>query len=597
MDRLRGERELVDRVKLHYLESVFAQLENSLVWQLYNRYLRLVDRLFPEGSRRRLCYDRLITWQQLHRRQLSGSKEKRPLYSSPLQVKTSRAYQVWQKKHEPSAQELQVQKQTHLAYAPKISIVLPCFNPDLEHLNAAVTSLLEQTYNNWELCVADSSSSAQGVAQLLEQYQDQRLKYLALNSNGGIAGNTNQAINIACGDYVAFMDQDDTLAAFALWEVVKRLNSDRRVELIYSDEDKIDQHGNRFCPMIKPEFSPTLLEGCGYIGHLMVCARQLGSKLGWLRSEFEGAQDYDFVLRATRQTTNIAHIPQILYHWRVSPGSSAYDPLAKAYIYVAALSALTAYAQADPLFEPPVELGKVLGHYRIRRKFNAAPGISVFIWGSDVADSDIAILLNALARQTVRQLDVTVWRDHEAAPGNLLSPGLANRSVRVLDYPRSTNVARSLNQAALEAKGEYCLFIALDHFRYPRRAPSDLPFSAHFVQALGEYAQLSAVGAVGPVLYRENGMPYSAGILLGGAAGRTIRLGQGDMTLVPQGHHALIDALECDGLDAGVLMLAKTKFCQSGGWPEEAALPEATLKLCQRLRALDYKIICTPFAQ
>jgi glycosyltransferase involved in cell wall biosynthesis len=192
-------------------------------------------------------------------------------------------------------------------------------------LKRCVESVTGQIYPNWELCLADDGSGDPAIAALLEEYagRDARIRAVSLPQNRGIAGATNEALRLCTGEYVAFLDHDDELADFALWEVVRAINDHPDTDLFYSDEDKIDEHGRRYDAFFKPGWSPDLFLSCNYICNFVVLKRSLMDCLGGLNERYNGSQDYEFLLRATEQTQKIQRIPRVLYHWRAQPGSTA----------------------------------------------------------------------------------------------------------------------------------------------------------------------------------------------------------------------------------------------------------------------------------
>jgi Glycosyltransferases, probably involved in cell wall biogenesis len=248
-------------------------------------------------------------------------------------------YSKWIKKYETFSEVLDY------AYKPLISIVMPVYNVPGEYLGYCIDSILNQTYQNFEICIADDCSTNQDTINTLQSYmkKDPRIKVVFREENGHISEATNSALSIAKGEYVGLMDNDDTLVVHALNEVVKILNEDKSIDFIYSDEDKIDMEGNRSDPHFKADFSLDSLYGGNYICHFSVIRKELIEKVGGFRKGFEGAQDFDLFLRLTNETNNIYHIPKILYHWRMIPGSTALNSSSKNYAGEAGKRALEDY--------------------------------------------------------------------------------------------------------------------------------------------------------------------------------------------------------------------------------------------------------------
>lgn len=245
----------------------------------------------------------------------------------PLLSISSRIYRRWVKKNSPTETELEELRQRgrEFIYKPLVSIVVPVFNTDRQWLEKAVASVRDQVYENWELCFVNDGSTEPEVKETLDncQKQDKRIRVKHLRRNRGIAGASNEALAMATGEFIAFMDSDDALHPLALYEVVKRLNVDQETDVIYTDEDKLTLEGRRKKPVFKSDWDPDLFMTFNYINHLTVCRKRLVDEVGGFRPEFNWSQDYDLYLRITEKTTAIVHIPQILYHWRTIPESSA----------------------------------------------------------------------------------------------------------------------------------------------------------------------------------------------------------------------------------------------------------------------------------
>lgn len=210
-------------------------------------------------------------------------------------------------------------------YHPKISVLLPTYNSDEIYLNKAIFSIIRQYYQNWELCISDDDSPNESVKRIIKDFaaKDKRIKYTFGKTSLGISGNTNKAFELATGEFVLFLDHDDELAEEALLEIVRKLNEDKDLDFIYSDNDKIDLYNRRYDPHFKPEYSPELILSYSYTSHIKCVRSKLFKELEGFRSEFDSSQDYEFVLRLFEKTEKIAHIPKVLYHWRSLPSSTA----------------------------------------------------------------------------------------------------------------------------------------------------------------------------------------------------------------------------------------------------------------------------------
>ena len=276
-------------------------------------------------------------------------------------------YKIWIKNNEPNEEELELQRNHKFEYEPKISVIVPMYNTKYLYLKDLVECLINQTYTNWELCLADGSDEKKEYVDELVN-KDSRIKYKFLNSNKGISENTNEALKISTGDYIALLDHDDVLPIFSLYEIVKTINENKDAEFIYTDEDKIlEEKENRCEPHFKPDYSPDTLMSYNYICHFSIFKRSLMDRLGGFRKEFDGSQDYDIIFRAVEQANKIVHIPKILYHWRMNMDSVTINPDSKPYAYIAAKKAILAHL--NRLDEDAViEDSSLLGIYKVNYK-------------------------------------------------------------------------------------------------------------------------------------------------------------------------------------------------------------------------------------
>lgn len=265
------------------------------------------------------------------------------IYRSLSALQEHMKYPKWFASQQPSPATIQKQKNHLFSLSPLISIVVPTYCTPIPFLKELISSLIDQTYENWELCIADASPIDSEVRVALNMYQkmDKRIKVEYLNENLGISGNTNKALKLTSGSYIALLDHDDKLAINCLFEIVQAINKDPSIDILYTDEDKIDaETGTHYYPNFKPDYNPILLRTCNYITHFFVFKRTIFEKVGLFNEHCEGSQDYDYILRTTSIAKNVHHIPKILYHWRVHKGSVAGNVNQKNYCYTAALRAL-----------------------------------------------------------------------------------------------------------------------------------------------------------------------------------------------------------------------------------------------------------------
>ena len=354
----------------------------------YGRLRRDVARQhseFPDASRSgfRFRWDTTETPDGVHRLRTSLETEtgRRRELTRDVLVDQRDPYDIWIERNEPSSLDKRVMRDDldSFAYQPTISVLTPIYKTPLELLSACVESVMSQIYDNWELSLVDDGSADPQLSALLEQLQrrDSRIKVKTLASNGGIAAATNAALAMCRGEYVAFLDHDDELADFALFEVVRKLNESPRPDVIYSDEDKIDLEGRRYDWFFKPDWSPDFLHSVNYVCHLLVCRRSLALEMGGLREGFEGSQDFDLVLRLAEHTQAIKRIPKILYHWRAVSGSTSLNLQQKPDASSAGRRALQEHLVRMREKGEAREAGSC--RYRVRRPVQGNPEVSILM--------------------------------------------------------------------------------------------------------------------------------------------------------------------------------------------------------------------------
>lgn len=460
----------------------------------------------------------------------------------------SPVYQKWIERYEPTASPLQDKKiQDHkFRGRQKISIVTPVFNPDRDSFVSAIESVLAQSYEDWELCLADDGSTEPYVSEILRNYakRDKRVKIAFAETNKGISAASNLALSMGTGDFIALLDHDDELAPFALHEVAKLLN-DKRPDIMYSDEDKIDLKGYRYDPFFKPDWSPDLLLSYMYPGHLGVYRRTLVAKLGGFRDAMSGAQDYDLFLRSSELTSKILHLPKILYHWRAVPGSAASSIAAKEWGLQACKRAL-----ADTMrrrgFAGKVEDGLFPGRFRLRRDVRGSPTVTVII--ATRQPSDCVSSVESLDALGVQKILITPNVD--LVPSKIVKRSDV-RVVKSLDerYPRMYNAAAKI------AEGEHLLFLA----------GGVAVQGVDSLTAMLEHSQRPEIGAVGGKILHADGTVAGAGVVLGlgGVAGAAF---DGYSALEP-GYFTFLNVVRnCTAVSGSCFMVKKSLFVEMNGF-------------------------------
>lgn len=457
---------------------------------------------------------------------------------------------------------------TFLPHRPLITVVVPCYNTPKRYLDQLVTSVIGQRYENWQLCLADGSDLEERKRYIHGQSRrDTRIQYIPVERNLGIAGNTNVGIGQARGEYLAFLDHDDVLSPFALSEVARVLNDKPLTDVIYTDEDKLSSDGReRREPLFKPDWEPELLLGVNYITHFVVARKGLVDQAGGLREGYDGAQDYDLLLRLTERTSNIEHIPKVLYHWRSAAGSTALDIGEKGFADTAGRRALGdsmerrgASAEVIPIADRPA-------NYRVRYSLPAqAPRVSIILSSSDGSPPRPSCADAIRARSTYPNYEII-----EASDQSLADP----------------NVAGLRNLGRKRADGEYLIFLdcAVE------------VVTPTWIEELVAVAGQPGIGAVAPLLRYPDGRVSHAGTVVGmtGIAGRVFRLREPTewthfgMPAWPRNYLAV---------SAACMTVSTKRFDDAGGFDELLGFTGSGVALGVRLHRSGYRNVHWPFAE
>ncbi len=547
-------------------------------WRLLNKYFIMRDKLLPAGSKRRTAAKELFRYIL----KVFSSKS-----TGNIEVKDR--YQQWMEKNEPGPIELKEQSKTNFSYTPKISIVTPVYNPERKAFVEMMESVLAQTYDNWELCLADASTRPE-VKKVINKYVKVargKIKVKYLGQNHGIAGNTNEALSLASGDFIALLDHDDTLAPFALFEVVKAINQNPEIDFIYSDRDMISPEGRRFNPFFKPDWSPDFLLSQNYVCHLNVFKGGLIDKAGAFRAGYDGSQDYDLVLRATELARKIEHIPKVLYHWRIVAGSASGDPEAKPYAYDAAIRALQDAVDRRG-WEGTVTQGKVKGLYRICFSLKDNPKVSIIIPTKDKADILKKCLDSIFEKTTYKNYEVVLVdnRSAEKETFEYYEELKSIQAVKMLRYDAPFNFSEINNYAVSNVESEYVLFLN-----------NDVEIiTPEWLEVMLGFARRKETGAVGIKLLYPDGKIQTAGLILDGEGNvrRSHYRYPGDSL----GYAGRIQAIQnVSALAAACMMMRKEVFEEVGGFDPKYVVAHGDIDLCLKILGRKYLIVYEPHAE
>ncbi|HVC26389.1 MAG TPA: glycosyltransferase family 2 protein [Acidimicrobiales bacterium] len=477
--------------------------------------------------------------------------------------------------------------------APLVSFVVPVWQTPLWVLERCVGSVLSQSSPDWELCMCDDASGDPELASYLRSLErvDRRIRTTTLAENGGISAASNAALGLAAGRFIGFLDHDDELTRDALATFAAAIADAPDGDVLYSDEDKIDASGERFDPLFKPDWSPDLLLSFQYLGHLTLVRRELVKELGGLRSDYDGSQDYDLVLRATERARRVVHVPEVLYHWRSLPGSAASDSsgvLAKPWAYEAGLRAIE---DAMNRRGEPAEVAKeprFAGRYHVRRALQGHPLVSVVIPFRDEPALLATCCESLLADPGYDRVELMLVDNGSELPETaaLLDRLSLGDHVRIISSPGPFNWAKLNNLAVREASGEVLLFSNND---IEARAP-------RWLHAMLGHAQRTDVGAVGARLVYPDGAIQHAGVVvgLGGIAGHVLRGLPGEH---PGYNSMAFQTRDCSVVTGACMMTRREVFDSVGGFDEDLPVAFNDVDFCLKLRERELLVVYTPLAE
>jgi O-antigen biosynthesis protein len=470
---------------------------------------------------------------------------------------------------------------------------MPVFNTDDKWLREAIESVLAQLYPNWELCIADDASPRPHVRRTLQEYaaRDSRIKVVYRPNNGHISAATNSALALASGEFVSLMDHDDVIPQQALYELVNKLNQDPAVDMIYSDEDKIDTKGRRFDPAFKPDWSPDYLESCMYTAHLALYRKAIADEIGGFRPGYDGAQDYDFVLRFTEKTDRIAHVSRVLYHWRAIPGSTATSMYDKSYVIAAGVRALRDRLERTGR-SGSVSQSRYPGCFDVRVTLAEHPLVSIVI---PTAGRDRKVhrrIVNLVSHCVGQIRSLSTYPNYEIVIvdngdlGEATRKCLATCECHLIAFGEPEfNISKKLNLGASIASGSYLLFLN-DDTEVVR---------GDWIQALLEQFAKPGVGAVGAKLLYENDTLQHVGVAHHQGLPDHVRkhFPRSD----PGYMFSTVSVRNYLAVTGACLLTRSDLFHEVSGFNESYRVNYSDIDYCLKLRALGYRSVYTPHAE
>lgn len=500
-------------------------------------------------------------------------------------------YQTWLFAQRVTKKNLETQSKTKFAYSPKISILVATFNTKEEYLKEMIDTVVNQSYSNWELCIADGSTNDFVEKYVHEHYSSygDKIKFKKLDQNYGISGNTNKAFEMATGDYITVYDHDDTLELDCFYEIVKALQ-EYRYDVLYTDEDKFDDSTKMYNdPNLKPDFSEDLLRSHNYITHLFIVNKKIVDEVGYYNSEFDGSQDYDYIFRCVEKANAVYHIPRILYHWRMHPESTAQNPENKMYCYDAGKRAIEAHYKRIGV-EATVEFlpKPMYGMYHTIYSTKDNPLVSILIPNYNhkaILKTCIDSLYNV---NTYKNFEIVIVENNSTEKeifDYYEELKKQHDNIQVVTYKGEFNYSRINNFGMKYTKGDYVLLLNNDTEVISPNALSEM---------VGCILR-PEVGAVGAKLLYEDDTVQHAGVVVGfsGYAGHVNHgINKDDYGYMVRAR------INCNysAVTAACMMIKKSVFNQVGGFDEQFVVACNDVDLCLKICKEKYLIVYNAFA-
>jgi glycosyltransferase involved in cell wall biosynthesis len=498
-------------------------------------------------------------------------------------------YGPWYEKHKATEAELEKQRKKKFKKNIKISIAVPVFHTPERFLREMIESVQNQSYSNWELCIANASCEDEKMNAVLREYSDKdsRIVVRNLEKNEGIGANTNSAFEMATGDYIGLLDHDDILAPDALFEAAKAIE-EHDSDLIYTDEDKISGNDLEHTqPHFKPDFNIDLLRANNYICHFLVVRRSIIEKVGGFRAGFDGAQDHDFIFRCVENSKTITHIPRILYHWRTHQASTADNPASKLYAYEAGMRAVK--GNLERCGETgEVEMTKDYGFYKVVYPVKGEPLVSIIIPNKDNMSTLKTCIDSILNISTYHNFEIIVVENNSVSEEifDYYKEIEKDERIRVITWDKGFNYSAINNFAVRHAKGDYLLFVN-----------NDIEvITPNWIEGMLGNAQRKDVGVVGCKLYFPDKTIQHAGIIIGigGIAGHAFLNMPGNRT----GYlHRASTQVDYSAVTAACMMMPKKVFEEVGGFEEKLAVAFNDVDLCLRVRQMGYLVVYDAYVE
>lgn len=500
-------------------------------------------------------------------------------------------YGPWYEKHKVTEEQLKAEKKHKFKEKRTISVVVPAYRTPERFLREMIESLIAQSYEDWELCIANASPEDEQMAHVLAEYEkkDSRVRVKALEENLGIAENTNAAFSLATGEFVGLLDHDDLLAPDALYEVALLLDKDSEIDVVYTDEDKVTTDlTEHFQPHLKPDFNLDLLRSNNYICHFFVARREIVEQTGGFRREYDGAQDYDFIFRCIEAARKVGHVARILYHWRTHKASTADNPASKMYAFEAGRHAIEGNLERSGVTGASVSHTSDYGFYHVKYPVQGEPLVSIIIPNKDQKDTLKQCVDSLREMCTYSNFEVLIVENNstEAETFAYYEELKQDKRFRILTWEQGFNYSAINNFAVKQAKGDYLLFLNNDV----------QAIAADFIEQMLSNCQRPEVGIVGGKLYYPDDTIQHAGIIIGigGIAGHAF-LG---MARNRTGYlHKASLQLDYSAVTAACMMMKRSVFEEISGFEEKLTVAFNDVDLCLRTGKAGYLVVYNPYVE
>lgn len=499
-------------------------------------------------------------------------------------------YGPWYDQYKADENSLAAQRAHVFSHKPLFSILVPCYKTPALFLNQMVDSVRAQSYSNWELILANASPEDELLAAELDRLcrEEKRIRVVPVPENLGIAQNTNAALEAARGEYISLLDHDDLLAPDALFEAAIRLEADPSIDIFYTDEDKVTEDlSEHLQPHLKPGFNPDLLCSNNYVCHFLTVRTALARRVGGLHPEYNGAQDHDFILRLSEETDRIVRIPRILYHWRLSGGSTADNPSSKLYAYESGVRAITDHL-ARIGTPARVTMRSDYGFYDVSYPVIGEPMVSILIPNKDHADLLRNCVTSIQEKASYKNYEIVIVENNsEQEETFTYYRELEAQGVRVVTWKgKGFNYSALNNFGARYCKGEYLLLLNNDI----------TVITPDFMEKMLSNVQRPGIGAVGVRLLYPDQTIQHAGIAIGigGIAGHEF-LG---LSARKGGYlHKAKLQRNVSAVTAACLMVPKAVFDEVGGLEEALSVAFNDVDFCLRIGEAGYRIVYLPHVE